>query len=134
MVENKDDLAAVISLENVSLCCALFACILTVELLLPQGKPLKEALAEVLYGASYFEWFAEEGRRVYGDIVPTTAAGKKMFITKQPLGVAALITPFNFPVAMVTRKVSAALAAGCTAVVKPSDETPFSALALAEVS
>ena len=98
-----------------------------------QGKPLQESLGEVVYGASYLEWFSEEAKRIYGDIVPPMARNKRILITKQPVGVAALITPWNFPIAMITRKAAAALAAGCTAVVKPSEESPFCALALAEV-
>ena len=88
---------------------------------------------EVTYGASFLEWFAEEAKRIDGDIIPPPVKGRRVLITKQPVGVCALITPWNFPVAMVTRKAGAALAAGCTAVVKPSEEAPFSALALAEV-
>ena len=99
-----------------------------------QGKPLTEAVLEIKYGASFIEWFAEEAKRTYGDIVPTTAKDRRLLVIKQPVGVAALITPWNFPNAMVTRKAAPALAAGCTTVVKPSEETPFSTLALAEVS
>jgi succinate-semialdehyde dehydrogenase / glutarate-semialdehyde dehydrogenase len=96
-----------------------------------QGKPLAETRGEVAYGASFIEWFAEEGKRVYGDVIPTHAAGKRILVLKQPIGVAAAITPWNFPIAMITRKVAPAIAAGCTVVVKPPDETPLSALALA---
>jgi succinate-semialdehyde dehydrogenase/glutarate-semialdehyde dehydrogenase len=96
-----------------------------------QGKPLAETRGEVAYGASFVEWFAEEGRRVYGDVIPTHAAGKRILVLKQPIGVVTVITPWNFPIAMITRKVAPALAAGCSVVVKPPDETPLSALALA---
>ena len=96
-----------------------------------QGKPLAETRGEVAYGASFVEWFAEEGRRVYGDVIPAHAAGKRILVLKQPIGVVTAITPWNFPIAMITRKVAPALAAGCSVVVKPPDETPLSALALA---
>ncbi len=99
-----------------------------------QGKPLAEAKGEVAYGASFIEWFAEEARRVYGETVPTTDANKRYLVTKQAMGVCAAITPWNFPIAMVTRKVAPALAAGCTIVVKPAEQTPLSALALAELA
>lgn len=99
-----------------------------------QGKPLKEAMGEVMYGASFIEWFAEEGRRAYGDVIPTHAADKRIVTVKQPVGVVAAITPWNFPVAMITRKAAPALAAGCTIVIKPSEETPFCALAMAELA
>ncbi|HZZ89182.1 MAG TPA: NAD-dependent succinate-semialdehyde dehydrogenase [Caulobacteraceae bacterium] len=99
-----------------------------------QGKPLAETRGEVAYGASFIEWFAEEGKRLYGDVIPTHAAGKRIITLKQPIGVVAAITPWNFPNAMITRKVAPALAAGCTAVVKPPSETPLSALALAELA
>jgi len=94
------------------------------------GKPLAEARGEVAYGASFIEWFAEEGKRLYGDVIPSHAAGKRIMVLKQPVGVVAAITPWNFPVAMITRKVAPALAAGCTALVKPAEATPLSALAL----
>ncbi len=96
-----------------------------------QGKPLAEARGEVAYGASFIEWFAEEGKRVYGDVVPTFAADRRVLVLKEPVGVVAAVTPWNFPNAMVTRKVAPALAAGCTVVVKPAEDTPLSALALA---
>jgi len=99
-----------------------------------QGKPLAETRGEVAYGASFIEWFAEEAKRIYGDVIPTHAAGKRILVLKQPIGVAAAITPWNFPIAMITRKVAPAIAAGCTVVVKPPDETPLSALALAELA
>lgn len=99
-----------------------------------QGKPLGEARAEVLYGASFIEWFAEEARRIYGEIVPTTDNGKRYLVTKQAIGVCAAITPWNFPIAMITRKVAPALAAGCTVVIKPAEQTPLSALALGELA
>ncbi len=98
-----------------------------------QGKPLAESRGEVAYGASFVEWFAEEAKRVYGDVIPTHAAGKRIVTLKQPVGVFAAITPWNFPNAMITRKVAPGLAAGCTAVVKPAEDTPLSALALAEL-
>jgi succinate-semialdehyde dehydrogenase/glutarate-semialdehyde dehydrogenase len=99
-----------------------------------QGKPLAETRGEVAYGASFIEWFAEEAKRVYGDVIPTHAAGKRILVLKQPIGVVSAITPWNFPIAMITRKVAPAIAAGCTVVVKPPDETPLSALALAELA
>ena len=98
-----------------------------------QGKPLAEARGEVAYGASFIEWFAEEARRVYGETIPSTDNGKRYLVLKQPIGVCAAITPWNFPNAMITRKVAPALAAGCTVVVKPAEQTPLSALALAEL-
>uniref|UniRef100_A0A8B7USR2 Succinate-semialdehyde dehydrogenase, mitochondrial-like n=1 Tax=Castor canadensis TaxID=51338 RepID=A0A8B7USR2_CASCN len=114
MIQNKDDLAKIITAES--------------------GKPLKEAQAEILYSALFLEWFSEEARRIYGDIIPMSPKEKRALVFKQPIGVAAIITPWNFPSAMITRKVGAALAAGCTVVVKPAEDTPFSALALAQVS
>ena len=104
---------------------------LAVLMTLEQGKPLAEARGEVAYGASFIEWFAEEGKRVYGDVVPTFAGNKRILVLKEPIGVVAAITPWNFPSAMITRKVAPALAAGCTVVVKPAEDTPLSALALA---
>ena len=98
-----------------------------------QGKPLAEARGEVAYAASFVEWFAEEGRRVYGDTMPAPTADKRILVVKQPIGVCAAITPWNFPAAMITRKVAPALAAGCTAIVKPAEYTPLTALALAEL-
>lgn len=103
------------------------ALILTTE----QGKPLAEAKGEIGYAAAFLEWFAEEGKRVYGDTIPTPAADKRIVVTKEPVGVCAAITPWNFPAAMITRKVGPALAAGCPIVVKPAEATPFSALAMA---
>lgn len=100
--------------------------ILTAE----QGKPLAEARAEILYGASFVRWFAEEARRINGRIIPSPVPGKKIFALKEPVGVCAIVTPWNFPNAMITRKVAPGLAAGCTMVIKPSDFTPYSALAL----
>lgn len=114
MMQNKDDLAKIITAES--------------------GKPLKEAQGEVLYSALFLEWFSEEARRVYGDIIYTSAKDKRGLVLKQPVGVAAIITPWNFPSAMITRKVGAALAAGCTVVVKPAEDTPYSALALAQLA
>ncbi|MBU1224467.1 MAG: NAD-dependent succinate-semialdehyde dehydrogenase [Gammaproteobacteria bacterium] len=99
-----------------------------------QGKPLAEARREISYAASFIEWFAEEARRVYGDVVPSPWADRRMLTLRQPVGVAALITPWNFPAAMLTRKAGAALAAGCTVVAKPASQTPFTALALAELA
>ena len=99
-----------------------------------QGKPLAEARAEVAYGASFIEWFAEEGKRAYGRTIPTTAASKRYITIKQPIGVVAAIAPWNFPIAMITRKVAPALASGCTIVVKPAAETPLCALAIAKLA
>jgi len=99
-----------------------------------QGKPLAEAKGEVAYGASFIEWFAEEARRVYGETVPSTDNNKRFLVIKQAMGVCAAITPWNFPIAMVTRKVAPALAAGCTVVIKPAEQTPLSALAVAELA
>ena len=96
-----------------------------------QGKPVAEARGEIAYAASFIEWFAEEGKRAYGDVVPGHAPDRRIVVIKQPVGVVAAITPWNFPSAMVTRKLGPALAAGCTIVVKPASATPFSALALA---
>lgn len=114
IVEYQDDLAAIMTLE--------------------QGKPLAEARGEVLYGAAFVEWFAEEAKRVYGDTVPMAQPGKRIFVIKQPVGVCAAITPWNFPSAMITRKAAPALAAGCPVVIKPAAQTPFSALALAQLA
>lgn len=111
VMENKEDLALLMTLE--------------------QGKPLNEAEGEVVYGASFIEWFAEEARRVYGDVIPGHSRDARIITLKQPVGVVAAITPWNFPIAMITRKISPALAVGCTVVVKPSEDTPLSALALA---
>ncbi len=99
-----------------------------------QGKPLAEAKGEIGYGASFIDWFAEESRRVYGETIPTTDNGKRFLVIKQPVGVCAAITPWNFPNAMITRKVAPALAAGCPVVIKPAEQTPLSALALAELA
>ena len=106
------------------------AYILTIE----QGKPLQEAIGEIKYGASYIEWFAEEAKRVYGDVIPGQSRKNRITVIKQPVGIVGAITPWNFPSAMITRKVAPALAAGCTVIVKPSEFTPLSALALAELS
>jgi succinate-semialdehyde dehydrogenase/glutarate-semialdehyde dehydrogenase len=106
------------------------ATLLTME----QGKPLAESRVEVAYGASFIEWFAEEGKRTYGDTIPSHARDRRLIVLKEPIGVVGCITPWNFPVAMITRKVGPALAAGCTVVIKPAPETPFSALALAELA
>ncbi len=99
-----------------------------------QGKPLAEAKGEIAYAASFVEWFAEEAKRVYGDVIPGHQADKRIVVIKQPIGVVAAITPWNFPAAMITRKISPALAVGCTVVCKPAAQTPFSALALAELA
>jgi succinate-semialdehyde dehydrogenase / glutarate-semialdehyde dehydrogenase len=114
VMDNADDLALIMTTE--------------------QGKPLAEAKGEVTYGASFIEWFAEEGKRVYGDVIPTPANEKRMITIKQPVGVVAAITPWNFPISMITRKISPALAAGCTVVVKPASETPLCALALTQLA
>ncbi|MQR02666.1 NAD-dependent succinate-semialdehyde dehydrogenase [Glaciimonas soli] len=111
MLDNQEDLAQLMSAE--------------------QGKPIAEARGEVVYAASFLEWFAEEAKRAYGDVIPSHKAGAKILVLKEPVGVVAAITPWNFPLAMVTRKVGPALAAGCTVVLKPSEETPLSAHALA---
>ena len=96
-----------------------------------QGKPLAEARAEIGYAASFLEWFGEEAKRVYGDTIPPPLPDTRMVVLKQPVGVGAGITPWNFPAAMITRKAAPALAAGCTMVLKPAEQTPLSALALA---
>ncbi|MBU2872338.1 NAD-dependent succinate-semialdehyde dehydrogenase [Colwellia sp. E2M01] len=114
IMENQDELATILTLE--------------------QGKPLAEAKGEIAYGASFIEWFAEEGKRVYGDTIQAPSSDKRIVVIKQPVGVVAAITPWNFPNAMIARKAAAALAAGCTFVVKPATLTPLSALALAELS
>ena len=111
VMENADDLALIMTME--------------------QGKPLAEARGEIAYGAAYFEWYAEEGKRVYGDTIPAPSSDLRILVTKEPIGVCAAITPWNFPSSMITRKASAALAAGCPMVIKPASQTPFSALALA---
>ncbi|KAH8304934.1 hypothetical protein KR018_008314 [Drosophila ironensis] len=98
------------------------------------GKPINESKGEVAYGNSFMEWFAEEARRVYGEIIPSATPNREIIVMKQPIGVAALITPWNFPMAMITRKAGAALAAGCTVVVKPSEDTPLTALAVAKLA
>jgi succinate-semialdehyde dehydrogenase/glutarate-semialdehyde dehydrogenase len=99
-----------------------------------QGKPLAESKGEIAYAASFIEWFAEEGKRLYGDVIPGHQADKRILVLRQPVGVVAAITPWNFPSAMITRKAGPALAAGCTMVLKPATQTPFSALALAELA
>lgn len=101
---------------------------------LEQGKPLAESMGEVVYGASFIEWFAEESKRIYGDVIPGHQADKRIVVIKQPIGVVAAITPWNFPNAMITRKCAPALAAGCPVVIKPATATPYSALALAELA
>jgi succinate-semialdehyde dehydrogenase / glutarate-semialdehyde dehydrogenase len=114
ILSNRDELASIVTAE-----C---------------GKPLAEAMGEVAYGASFIEWFAEEARRVYGDVIPGHSGDKRLLTIKQPVGVCAAITPWNFPIAMITRKVGPALAAGCTIVIKPAEATPLSALALAALA
>ncbi|RTF70099.1 NAD-dependent succinate-semialdehyde dehydrogenase [Serratia marcescens] len=114
MMENQEDLARIMTAE--------------------QGKPLAESRGEIAYAASFIEWFAEEGKRVYGDTIPQPQAGRRIIVQKEPIGVFAAITPWNFPAAMITRKAAPALAAGCTLVVKPANETPYSALAMAELA
>ncbi len=114
IVANTDDLAALMTAE--------------------QGKPVAEARGEVLYGASFVEWFAEEAKRVNGDVLASPTADRRLLTLKQPIGVCAAITPWNFPIAMITRKIAPALAAGCTIVIKPAEQTPLSALALAELA
>ena len=114
ILENQEDLAIILSTE--------------------QGKPLAESRGEIGYGASFIEWFAEEAKRIYGDVIPGHAPDKRIVVVKQAVGVTAAITPWNFPNAMITRKVGPALAAGCTMVIKPAEATPLSALALAELS
>jgi len=113
IMQNQTDLAKILSWE--------------------QGKPLAEAMGEIAYGASFIEWFAEEAKRVYGDIIPNTLADRRLLVIKQPVGVVCTITPWNFPTAMITRKAAPALAAGCPIIIKPAAETPLSALALAEL-
>jgi succinate-semialdehyde dehydrogenase/glutarate-semialdehyde dehydrogenase len=110
--------------------CDDLALILTTE----QGKPLSEAKGEVTIGAAYVEWFAEEAKRIYGDVIPTIGNDRRLVVVKEPVGVCAAITPWNFPTSMITRKVAPALAAGCTVVVKPAEATPYSAFALAELA
>ncbi|MDO6446157.1 NAD-dependent succinate-semialdehyde dehydrogenase [Colwellia sp. 1_MG-2023] len=114
MMENQDDLGRILTLE--------------------QGKPLAEAKGEIAYGAAFIEWFAEEGKRVYGDTIPGPSNDKRIIVVKEPVGVVASITPWNFPNAMIARKAAAALAAGCTFVARPATETPLSALAMAELA
>jgi succinate-semialdehyde dehydrogenase / glutarate-semialdehyde dehydrogenase len=114
MMQNQEDLASLMTAE--------------------QGKPLAESMGEISYAASFIEWFAEEGKRLYGDIIPGHQADKRILVLRQPVGVVAAITPWNFPSAMITRKAGPALAAGCTMVLKPATQTPFSALALAELA
>jgi succinate-semialdehyde dehydrogenase/glutarate-semialdehyde dehydrogenase len=114
MVENADDLAVIMTTE--------------------QGKPLTEARGEVVYAASFLEWFGEEAKRIYGDTIPQNVGGRRIVVTKEPIGVVVAITPWNFPSAMITRKIGPALAAGCTAVARPASQTPYSAFALAELA
>src|ERR1044072_2633534 len=113
MMANQEDLAVLMTIE--------------------QGKPLAESRGEIAYAASFIEWFAEEGKRAYGDVIPSHGTDKRIVVLKQPIGVTAAITPWNFPLAMLTRKVGPALAAGCTMVAKPASATPLPALALAKL-
>lgn len=99
-----------------------------------QGKPLKEAAGEIQYANSFVSWYAEEGKRIYGETIPGSSSRQRIIVTKQPVGVVAAITPWNFPASMITRKVAPALAAGCTVVIKPSSETPFTAIKLVELA
>ena len=110
MIENQEDLAKLISME--------------------QGKPLTESRGEIAYSAGYVEWFAEEAKRAYGEVIPEPVRGRKLIVVKEPVGVVATITPWNFPLAMLARKVAPAVAAGCTVVSKPDAATPLSALGL----
>ena len=110
MMQHQDDLAVIMTAE--------------------QGKPLAESRGEIAYAASFIEWFAEEGKRVYGDVIPQHMPGRRLIVTKEPIGVFAAITPWNFPAAMITRKAGAGWAAGCTGVIRPASQTPFSALAI----
>src|SRR5437016_1023833 len=114
MMANQEDLAKILTAE--------------------QGKPLAEARTEISYGASFVEWFAEEAKRIYGDTIPGHQPDKRIVVIKEPIGVVAAITPWNFPNAMITRKCAPALAAGCPVVIKPATMTPFSATALAELA
>ncbi|KAF4558720.1 NADP-dependent succinate-semialdehyde dehydrogenase [Pseudomonas sp. CES] len=107
---------------------------LAVLMTMEQGKPLAESRGEIAYAASFLEWFAEEGKRIYGDVIPGHQPDKRLLVLKQPIGVTAAITPWNFPAAMITRKAGPALAAGCTMVIKPASQTPFSALAMAALA
>ena len=111
MLANTDDLAVIMTAE--------------------QGKPLSESKGEIAYAASFIDWFAEEAKRVYGDTIPQNAKGRRILVLKEPIGVFAAITPWNFPAAMITRKAGPGWAAGCTGVIRPASQTPFSALALA---
>ena len=113
MMANQDDLAIIMTAE--------------------QGKPLAESKGEIAYAAAFIDWFAEEGKRLYGDVIPTHQSDKRLLVLRQPIGVVAAVTPWNFPAAMITRKAGPALAAGCTFVCKPASQTPFSALAMAEL-
>src|SRR5262245_1385768 len=114
LMANQEDLATLMTLE--------------------QGKPLSESRGEVAYGAAFIEWFGEEAKRAYGDTIPSHARDRRIVVVKEPVGVVGCITPWNFPIAMITRKVGPALAAGCTVVAKPASQTPFSALAIAALA
>src|SRR5437879_11771030 len=114
MMENQDDLARLMTIE--------------------QGKPLSESKGEVAYAAAFLEWFGEEAKRVYGDTIPQHQPDKRIIVIKQPIGVVACITPWSFPLAMITRKAGPAIAAGCTVVLKPAPQAPFSARAVAELA
>jgi len=113
MIANQDDLAILMTAE--------------------QGKPLVESKGEIAYASSFIDWFAEEGKRIYGDVIPTPQSDKRLLVLRQPIGVVAAVTPWNFPAAMITRKAGPALAAGCTFVCRPSQLTPYSALAMVEL-
>lgn len=114
IIDNSDDLAVILTSE--------------------QGKPLAEAKAEIIYGAGFIEWYAEEGKRLYGETIPTNVASRRLLTIRQPIGVTAAITPWNFPMAMIARKAGPALAAGCSMIIKPASDTPLSALAIAELA
>ena len=113
MIEHKERLAKIITEEN--------------------GKPYQEALGEIVYAAGYIEWYAEEAKRIYGRTIPSHTTNKRLFVTKQPVGPVAAITPWNFPAAMITRKAAPALAAGCTFIVKPAEDTPLTAIELVKL-
>lgn len=114
LVQNQEELAKILTMEA--------------------GKPIKESLGEIVYGNAFVEWFAEEAKRMYGEIVPSPVKNRELMVLRQPIGTVGLITPWNFPFAMITRKAGAAIAAGCTCVIKPAEDTPFTALALAELA
>lgn len=142
MISNREELAKIVTVEAVSVLSiksshhmseTRLQMYLSHSHCVLQGKVLQDSRNEVDYAASFFSWYAEEAKRVEGDILSSHVTGRRTLVVRQPVGVAALFTPWNFPIAMITRKASAALAAGCAVIVKPSEETPLSALALAEV-